>query len=98
MVRVEVERCELDPKSNLNVCWAACLGNCSNKMSREHIVTKAMYLDNEITVSGMPWCADEPKTVGMAGLTAKILCVAHNSALSKVDEEAVRFARAMRES
>jgi len=82
----------------MNVCWAACLGNCSDKMSREHIVTKAMYLDNEITASGLPWCANEPKKVGLASLTAKILCVAHNSALSEVDQEAVRFAKALRES
>ena len=82
----------------MNVCWAACLGNCSDKMSREHIVTRAISLDNEVTVRGMPWCADEPKRVGLASLTAKILCVAHNSALSKVDEEAVRFVEALRES
>jgi hypothetical protein len=67
-------------------------------MSREHIVTRAITLDSEVTVSGMPWCADEPKRVGLASLTAKILCVAHNSALSEVDQEAVRFAEAMWES
>lgn len=78
-------------------CWAACLGGCSDKISREHTITKAMFLDEELTVSGMPWCV-EPKKVGLANLTAKILCVTHNSALSPVDEEAVKFAEAMRES
>jgi hypothetical protein len=67
-------------------------------MSREHTITQAMFLDKEIEVSGMPWCADQPKKVGLASLTAKVLCRAHNSALSPVDEEAVRFAEAMRES
>ena len=82
----------------MNDCWAACLGDCSDKMSREHIVTQAMYpADNEVTVSGLPWCL-EPKTVGMASLTVKSLCVAHNSALSEVDQEAVQFAQSMRES
>jgi len=57
-----------------------------------------MFLDKEITVSGLPWCAGEPKNVGLANLTAKVLCVVHNSALSEVDQEAVRFAEAMRES
>jgi len=56
-----------------------------------------MFLDKEIEVSGMPWCV-EPKKVGLANLTMKVLCVAHNSALSPVDEEAVKFADALRES
>ena len=66
-------------------------------MSREHTITQAMFLDKEIEVSGMPWCV-EPQKVGLANLTAKVLCVDHNSALSPVDEEAVRFAEALRES
>lgn len=78
-------------------CWAACLGECSDKISREHIITKAICLDNEMTVSGMPWCL-EPKKVSVENLTAKILCVAHNSTLSEVDQEAVRFVEALRES
>lgn len=56
-----------------------------------------MFLDKEIEVSGMPWCT-EPKKVGLASLTTKVLCTVHNSALSPVDQEAVRFAEAMRES
>jgi hypothetical protein len=78
-------------------CWAAALGDCAGKISREHIVTRAISLDNEITVSGLDWCK-EPKKVGLASLTAKVLCVAHNSALSELDSEAVRFVEAMRES
>jgi len=56
-----------------------------------------MFLDREIEVSGMPWCV-EPKKVGLANLTTKVLCVVHNSALSPVDQEAVKFAEALRES
>ncbi len=56
-----------------------------------------MFLDKEIEVSGMPWCV-EPKKVGLANLTSKVLCVAHNSALSPLDNEAVKFAEALRES
>lgn len=78
-------------------CWASCLGGCSDKISREHTITQAMFLDKEIEVSGMPWCV-EPKKVGLANLTAKVLCGTHNSALSPLDEEAVKFAAAMRES
>jgi hypothetical protein len=57
-----------------------------------------MFLDNEITVSGLPWCSGKGKKVGLASLTAKVLCKVHNSALSPVDQEAVRFAESMRES
>src|SRR5690348_7609366 len=39
------------PASSSN-CWAACLGGCSNKISREHTITRSMFLDNEITVRG----------------------------------------------
>jgi hypothetical protein len=81
----------------MSECWAAALGDCAGKISREHIVTRAINLDNEINVSGLDWCK-EPKKVGLASLTAKVLCVAHNSALSELDGEAVRFAEAMRES
>jgi hypothetical protein len=83
---------------NPTKCWAACLGNCSDKMSREHLITKAITLDNEVSVLGMPWCAHEFKKVGLASLTAKILCRFHNSALSEVDEEAVRFVEGLREA
>ena len=78
-------------------CWASCLGGCSDKISREHTITQAMFLDKEIEVSGMPWCV-EPKKIGLANLTAKVLCVVHNSALSPLDQEAVKFAEALRES
>jgi hypothetical protein len=66
-------------------------------MSREHTVTQAMFLDKELEVSGLPWCA-EPKKIGLASLTSKVLCKVHNSALSPVDQEAVKFAKALREA
>src|SRR5271169_3677011 len=81
----------------MNTCWAACLGNCSDKISREHVITKSLFLDNEVTVNGLPWCV-EPKTIGMASLTAKILCSLHNSELSELDQEAVLFGATMREA
>jgi hypothetical protein len=36
-------------------------------------------------VVGLPWCKDQPQRVGVASLTAKILCRTHNTALSDVD-------------
>jgi hypothetical protein len=92
--QTQTQEGKIDPMK----CWASCIDGCSNKISREHTVTRAMFLDKEITVSGPPWCARVPKNIGLANLTAKVLCVVHNSALSEVDQEAVRFAEAMRES
>lgn len=66
-------------------CWAASLGDCEGKISREHLVSKALFPDGNITVSGLPWCKDGPKIVGLASFTGKILCRKHNSELSELD-------------
>lgn len=66
-------------------CWAAALGGCDSKTSREHLVSDGLWDGPRIRVQGLPWCRDEPKIVGRNALTAKILCRSHNSALSPVD-------------
>lgn len=67
-------------------CWAQCLGGCSDKMSREHLISESLFLDPRMTVHGFPWCKDKPVVVGLASLTAKILCKKHNSDLTDLDE------------
>lgn len=69
-------------------CWAASLGGCGGKISREHLVPKCLFLTDKITVQGFPWCLDKPKEIGLANLTAKILCEKHNNALSPTDTSA----------
>ncbi|MGC1220935.1 MAG: hypothetical protein WA872_04030, partial [Candidatus Sulfotelmatobacter sp.] len=66
-------------------CWAACLGDCSDKMSREHLVSASLFLEGNLKVQGFDWCKGETVEVGIAGLTAKILCVKHNNDLSPID-------------
>jgi hypothetical protein len=73
------------PDKSVKGCWAASLGDCEGKISREHLVSQALFPDGKITVSGLNWCKDEPKTVGLAALTGKILCRRHNSELSELD-------------
>lgn len=34
-------------------CWAASLGDCEGKISREHLVSQALFPDGNITVSGL---------------------------------------------
>lgn len=69
-------------------CWAQALGNCSDKSSNEHIVTKGLFTDGLVRVQGLPWCL-EPKDIGLPNVTAKLLCSHHNNALSVVDSGAI---------
>jgi hypothetical protein len=66
-------------------CWATSLGDCEGKISREHLVSQALFPEGNVTVRGLHWCRDGTKTVGLASLTGKILCRKHNSELSELD-------------
>jgi hypothetical protein len=79
-------------------CWAKCLGNCSQKMSREHTISKGLFNDDEIMVQGFPWCLNAPKRIGLSNFVAKILCKAHNSKLSELDDAAKAAFAVFRES
>jgi hypothetical protein len=79
-------------------CWAAALGDCSNKITGEHIFTRGIFPQDEMFVQGLHWCRDKPKRIGLASVTAKILCSAHNSGLSEKDDVAIQTAEAFREA
>jgi len=76
-------------------CWAACLGNCSDKISGEHIITDAVFPADIVTVKGLPWCKDEFKRIGLASLVKNVLCTEHNSGLSEADVGAVQLRKAL---
>jgi hypothetical protein len=82
----------------MSVCWASGLGDCSEKISREHLVSQSLFMSEEITVQGFPWCKDTPKKVGLQNLTAKILCRKHNSDLSPIDEAGAAAFDAIRQA
>src|SRR5438128_1034101 len=69
-------------------CWAASLGDCSDKQSREHQISKGLFTSPTVTVQGFPWCMDAPITIGIGAATAKILCKHHNELLSDLDAAA----------
>ena len=69
-------------------CWAACLGDCCQKISREHTVSKGLFNTDEIIVQGFSWCLKEPKAIGLGSLVAKILCEKHNNDLGELDSAA----------
>lgn len=72
----------------MSLCWASALGDCHPEQSREHLVSASLWGNGSINVVGFPWCRDKPKRVGVASLTAKVLCRRHNSALSPLDDAA----------
>jgi len=69
-------------------CWASVLGDCSDVQSREHYLSRALWLGEGITIKGFDWLHGETKTVGIDSLVAKILCEKHNNLLSPLDAEA----------
>jgi hypothetical protein len=77
-------------------CWARSLGECAGPISGEHIVTAGLFDSETVTVRGFSWCV-EPKKVGLAGLTRKILCRKHNSGLSIVDSCSISTFKTFRE-
>ena len=78
----------------MNDCWARCLGDCSDKMSKEHVITEAV-LPQSMFVQGLHWCKGEPIAIGTANFTRKILCDKHNSMLStRADEGAIAMVEA----
>ena len=79
-------------------CWAESLGNCSDTLSGEHIVSKGLFTNDMVVVQGLSWCTNEPKTIGLSSLTRNILCTHHNSILSPVDAAAIVAFNAFRES
>lgn len=76
-------------------CWANSLGDCSSKLSREHIITEKLFLPHsEIRI-------DNGRFAGIGAIrrsafASKVLCKAHNEALSPVDAEAIRLFEAFK--
>jgi len=72
-------------------CWASVLEDCANGASREHYISDGIFDGQSVTAVGLPWCRNEPETIGIRSAVAKILCGRHNSALSPFDAEAAKL-------
>lgn len=79
-------------------CWAASLGDCSDKQSGEHIVTAGIFSSDAVTVQGFSWCKDTPKEIGLASLVKNVLCKDHNSRLSPLDDTVIQLFDALRKA
>jgi hypothetical protein len=82
----------------MGTCWAACLGDCSDKISGEHIITDGVFLVDTVKVKGFSWCLDDFKTIGLASFVKNVLCTAHNSRLSEADVGAIQLRKALCDS
>lgn len=67
-------------------CYANSIGNCSEKLSGEHIVSKGI-LDDQIEIMGFPWCKSQSMLMSKNSFVSNILCERHNSLLSPFDNE-----------
>src|SRR5260370_38340229 len=84
-------------------CYAAWLCDCRRPVNREHVVTdallQAVWQDakggNVYGLTFLDATPDRPAEIGIKGLTAKILCERHNSALSPFDAQIVKFFKAL---
>jgi len=82
-------------------CYAAQLGNCSGKLSREHYISRSVLeiVGKTVSVSGFPWqTSDRSMEIGIEALTSKILCEHHNSELSPLDNIGAEFLRSLKSS
>lgn len=79
-------------------CWAASLGDCRGKISREHYVSSCLFPSGKAIVKGFHWCREETKVIGIQSLTRNILCERHNNALSELDSAMLGFFNTLRES
>jgi hypothetical protein len=79
-------------------CWAESLGGCAGGPSGEHHISASQFTGAKtIAIQGLSWCRDKTIEVGLNSLVAKHLCRGHNTSLSPVDAEAMRFKHALRD-
>jgi hypothetical protein len=77
-------------------CWASCIGGCSDKKSREHLISNCLFPSGSVIVEGLPWF-NGPKRVSSNSLASNILCMHHNNSLSPVDAEGGRVLKTIRQ-
>ena len=76
-------------------CYLRHLNTCSDKVSREHtisaVVLRAMG-SASLRVGGASWLADgEERAMGISGMVANCLCIAHKGALASLDAAGGQF-------
>lgn len=75
-------------KSDYSRCWAHYRSDCDRGLSKEHLISKSLFPNKEIYVSGFDWCQGQEKCVGINALQRRFLCGKHNNELSPADSAA----------
>lgn len=81
-------------------CYAASSNDCSEKLTREHVISAAILRSLEqgkkVRVSGLPWMTAPSADLPVQSMTARILCDRHNNALSPLDDTAAKVQAQLR--
>lgn len=77
-------------------CWAKSVSKCCGTQSREHYITKGLFSGKQVYISGAPFLGGGSKEIAKAKLTKKCLCSKHNSQLSHLDNEAIKFGKSLK--
>lgn len=77
----------------MNDCWAKNFSPCKGKISREHYISRSIFEQDFVYVSGFNWCNGEERKVGLSNLTSKVLCEHHNNTLSGIDQAGANAVR-----
>lgn len=76
-------------------CYAAPLGDCAAKYSREHYISRAVLKEmGKPIIFGLQRGPSGPRPI--TSLTAHVLCERHNNELSELDHAALRAFRGLR--
>lgn len=67
-------------------CWASAIGACGGGLTREHYATRSLFVDEYMTVSGVPHAT--PLTLHIDDLVVRSLCKTHNESLHPLDDAA----------
>lgn len=78
-------------------CYARKLGDCSSTLSLGHPLSRGLYPDGALVeVDEAPWLKVGQKvSVPIKSLAQRMLCTHHNSALSYLDSEGIRFSESI---
>ncbi|MCU1314907.1 MAG: hypothetical protein JWN63_229 [Candidatus Acidoferrum typicum] len=76
-------------------CWAAELGNCAGKRTREHVISESVLriargMHPDLALARVAW-DERLLPTSLSSATVRHLCGKHNSQLSPLDAEAARL-------
>ncbi len=77
-------------------CYLREVGDCSEKASREHLMTRSILELVDAPSTGWRWLKGEEKHLPPDALAARVLCKSHNERLAPLDDVGFRILAAMR--